>query len=349
MALQSGYGFGVAVSTTVEISKETQRSLLCEIEAQLYDSEIYHRAMAGLQTMLGGAVGTAQILVKAVGREAIRLAFQQFCNQYKEITPVASHETITAPEQQLASPLPIVVEDSSANAAVVSDQDKPNFNAAPENLESVAKVSSSTPTILSFPRPSENTAKVVEERASKEREERLRQIGEELKQARQARSLPIEQLHNETLVPIRHIEALETGCVDTLPEDVFVRGFIRQLGNALRLDGAAMADSLPAAAPVKYGMPSWYQSQSTPGFPLASVQSYVGYAALVAGAVGGLGWLSQHSTSGTLVKPDPDISSPAPVSHSADRAEPSGTPGVNFRQKGVTIGADIAPPEAIKH
>ncbi len=342
MALKSAYCNGFPVSTTVEISKETQRSILCEIEAQLYDSEIYHRAMAALQTMLGSAAETAQVLVKAVGREAIRLAFQQVSKPSQEVVPVPSEEISSIKE---TSENPLVWPDRKTVVEFV--QDNHNTNVAPalsdDNLEDIAKAFSPTErfgdchlTKTDYP------AQELEQKASEERQKCLHQIGAELRQARQARSLSVEGLHLKTFVPIRHIKALETGYLDNLPEDVYVRSFIRQLGNALGLNGAAMVASLPATDPLKSVLPSWDQPESPRTFNLSTTHLYFGYAALVVGAVGGIGWLSQATTSGAWVKTGPGVSS----QKSPSKGTVSHTPGLKYHQKGISIGADIAPPEA---
>src|SRR4028118_1212922 len=103
MVFQPAYDKGVSEDSTIEVSQEGLRSILNQIESELLDSEVYRRTMAGLQTMLGEASGTAHILVKAVGREAVRLTFQEFARQYK-VVPVTSQEMNTAKQKELEAP-----------------------------------------------------------------------------------------------------------------------------------------------------------------------------------------------------------------------------------------------------
>src|SRR4028118_332321 len=103
MVFQPAYDRGVSESPTIEISQEGLRSILNQIESELQDSEVYRRTMAGLQTMLGEASSTAHILVKAVGREAVRLSFQEVVRQYKVI-PVPSGEMNNTRREALDSP-----------------------------------------------------------------------------------------------------------------------------------------------------------------------------------------------------------------------------------------------------
>jgi len=360
MVLQSAYCFSDATSTTVEISKETLGSILLQIETELYNSEIYRRAMAGLQTMLGESIETAHIMVKAVGREAIRLAFQQVAKQYK-VVPVISPQSSPQKEEQLPSASTATEEAIAPDTAEVlspedvtleSNQDAVEVDAqqAPidfDNLDDLLKPFGLTSALPSFTKiPKKANKEELAEAILQLRAERLCQIGQEIMQARQLRLLSREQLHRQTLVPIYHIEALETGRIDKLPEDVYVRSFIRLLANAVGLNGVTMAGSLPETDAIKSVVPSWYRSSSSPslGLSLTPVHLYVGYAALVAGAVGGLTWMSQQSTSGISVQPNTHFSSQTPDAHKAERTE-AAIPGVKATKRGITIGADMAPPE----
>jgi len=342
MVMQPTYDKGVIENQTIEISQEGLRSILSQIETELLDSEVYRRTMAGLQTMLGEASGTAHILVKAVGREAVRLTFQEFARQYK-VVPVTSEGTNPARDEELD--LPHMVEDNPVQAE--SELDETSVEEAANSVE-MTKPPSLVSRLIGDTKPSKKLTKAELEaqKAAQERQELLRQVGQELRQAREARSLSVLQLHNQTLVPLHHIEALEAGCLDHLPEDVYIRGFIRRIAHVLGLNGMAIADSLPAPDPVKSVVPSWYHSATVPGFQLSSMHLYLGYTALIAGAVGGLSLMSKQSTPDASIEPQRSGSSHA-VSPKADRAEPTNKPGIKSSQTGVKAGADIAPPEAM--
>ena len=81
MELNPVTGFGVVGATTTNVSPENLRSLVREIEAELYYSEVYKIAQQSLQQMLGQAAAKAEIIIKAVGREAIQLALKQIARQ----------------------------------------------------------------------------------------------------------------------------------------------------------------------------------------------------------------------------------------------------------------------------
>lgn len=342
MVMQPTYGKGVIENQSIEMSQERLRSILSQIESELLDSEVYRRTMAGLQTMLGEASGTAQILVKAVGREAVRLTFQEFARQYK-VVPVTSEETNSATDEEVD--LPQTVEDNPVQAE--SEVDNTSVEEATHSVETTKSPTLVT-RLIGDTKPSKKLTKaeLEEQKAAQERQELLRQVGQELRQARESRSLSILQLHNQTLVPLHHIEALESGHLEHLPEDVYIRGFIRRIAQALGLNGVAIAASLPAPDPVKSVVPSWYHSATVPGFHLNSIHLYLGYTALIAGAVGGLSLMSKQSTPGASVEPEPSGSSQA-VSPKTAHAEPTNKPGIKSSQTGVKAGADIAPPEAM--
>jgi cytoskeletal protein RodZ len=72
-------------------------------------------------------------------------------------------------------------------------------------------------------------------------QEQLKEIGAYLRQIRQDKSVRIEQITAQTLIRQAFLEALEEGRYEDLPEPIFVQGFIRRYGDALGLDGVALA------------------------------------------------------------------------------------------------------------
>lgn len=79
-------------------------------------------------------------------------------------------------------------------------------------------------------------------------------IGQQLRQAREARSLSLEQVSQATLMRLHYLEALEIGDFSILPSMVQARGFLRTYAGFLGLDAkpllAAMeGESTPGIAP----------------------------------------------------------------------------------------------------
>ncbi|MHC5614807.1 MAG: helix-turn-helix domain-containing protein [Nostoc sp.] len=74
--------------------------------------------------------------------------------------------------------------------------------------------------------------------------EQLKEITTQLRQVRQEKSIPIEEIASQTLIRAGVLEALEEERFEELPEPIFVQGFIRRYGDALGLDGNALSHTL---------------------------------------------------------------------------------------------------------
>jgi cytoskeleton protein RodZ len=346
MAMQPVYSLNVPGRPNIEISQDELRSILGQIETQLHRSKVYHRALAELKK-LGESADQAKELIKIVGREAIGLAFQQFAKQPEFTT------TNTNPQHTFVPETVQPVENSPHR--FVPDTVKPDPVESPE-LKDHALPLSIEPT----PNPDlslvnclakqtkKHTPAEIAEIASAEHLSRLNQISQQLRITRESQYLSLAQIHAQTRVPIHIIQALENGEWERLPEEIYIRGFIHRIGDTLGLDGAALAASIPKQDPIKAVLPTWYRREQTSptaaaGFQLQPIHLYATYTALVAGAVGGLGLLSQQSTPSNAIVPH----AVTPAQKSTKQVEPSAKPGVKTSQAGVVVGADMAPPEAL--
>jgi hypothetical protein len=97
----------------------------------------------------------------------------------------------------------------------------------------------------------------------------LLEVGEQFREVRTSLGISLRELHYQTLVPIAHIEALETGAVEQLPTAVYVRGFVRKIGKALGLDGDGLAESLPQQDYLKTVLPSWQRLPASKSSPIS--------------------------------------------------------------------------------
>jgi len=166
------------------------------------------------------------------------------------------------------------------------------------------------------------------------------QIGRTIANARRAQNLSLEQIHVRTLIPLCNLRAIEEGNLDELPEDVYLRGFIRQVGNVLGLNGTALAATLPEVQ--SSVVPSWYRASSPSiNMKMTSLHLYLGYTALVAGAVGGLSWLSQHNEMNASVQPD----LPNPVTPSWQEQDRQNLE----TQASEQAAANVVPPETLNN
>ncbi|HDR7791517.1 TPA: helix-turn-helix domain-containing protein [Bacillus luti] len=65
----------------------------------------------------------------------------------------------------------------------------------------------------------------------------MTELGQKLKEAREAKGLSIDQLHEITKIQKRHLVAIEEGNYDILPGAFYVRAFIKQYADAVGLNG----------------------------------------------------------------------------------------------------------------
>jgi len=356
-------------NSSIQISQDDLRSLLGQIETKLHRSKVYRNALATLQNLLGSSSEEAKVLFKAISREAIALSFQQFTTQQPKVTDNQHSNTADSPSTETEN-----ADLSQCLSTVKLNTNNPETNTNEENLPSQSvPFIEPLPEKVSHNQVADNSVKAKEDKknakkpthwlkrtlkpdkaeiakqlAAEQRIETLQKIGEQLQKAREFQGLSLSQLNVYTHVPIHHMEALENGNFELLPEDVYLRGFIRVMGNALGLDGTTLIAALPAPEIAKAILPiSSKLKNSSPGLGLdiRPVHLYVGYTALVAGAVGGLSVMSQQANADRAVIPD-EVT-PSSASKSSQRMEPTTTPGLRSSSSGVSVGSDIAPPEAL--
>lgn len=69
-------------------------------------------------------------------------------------------------------------------------------------------------------------------------------IGERLRQAREAKGLSLDDVANQTRIPIRHLQHIEREEWDALPAITYCIGFVRSYANQVGLDGAEIGREL---------------------------------------------------------------------------------------------------------
>jgi cytoskeletal protein RodZ len=75
----------------------------------------------------------------------------------------------------------------------------------------------------------------------------LEAIGQKLKSARESQGLSLRQIYERTKIPINHLQAIDSGLPDDLPEPVYVAGFIKRYAECIGLDGQVLADEYKRA------------------------------------------------------------------------------------------------------
>ena len=310
--------------------------------------------------MLGSSSEQAKLLFKAIGREAIGVAFRQLSLHSQTVTdttPQVEEDieieiTSEQSSRELSKCLTTVAPSSTTN--IVKQEVSANetaFVVSPTTDKKINRQNSSKNNNplkwLQSGKPSK--AEIAKQARLEQRLEKFREIGQQLKQGRESRGLCLSDLQMYTHIPVRQMEAVEKGDMESLPAEVYVRGFIRVMGNALGFNGTALAASLPSSEKQESLVPSLFQSDNkTPklGLDISPMHLYVGYTALVAGAVGGLSLVSQQTNAEKPVNTD-EVTPASQVSESFKHKETSAKPGIKSRNAGIAIGSDIAPPEAL--
>lgn len=74
----------------------------------------------------------------------------------------------------------------------------------------------------------------------------VKEIGERLRSAREAKGLSMREVQAETKIRQKYLEALENGDEASIPGEVYVKGFLRSYANHLGLDGHALVEQYKA-------------------------------------------------------------------------------------------------------
>ena len=75
-------------------------------------------------------------------------------------------------------------------------------------------------------------------------EPEIASVGERLRAAREEKKLTLEELANQTRIPRRHLESLETGDWSKLPAPTYTIGFAKSYASAVGLDRVEIGDQL---------------------------------------------------------------------------------------------------------
>lgn len=163
--------------------------------------------------------------------------------------------------------------------------------------------------------------------------------GARLREAREAKSLSLEDVAAQTRIPRRHLEAIELGDWDKLPAPTYTVGFAKSYATAVGLDRAEIGEQIRAdlggqrpvattevfeAADPARTMPKWL---------------VIGAIAAVIIAVLLLGWLNERS----LNEPDPASTNVAEAAAPAAPTPAPSTPTAQAPADGPVVLTATAP------
>jgi cytoskeleton protein RodZ len=331
---------GLAAVENPTVMATALNAVISQVEAALSQSSIYQRAIASLQQVTAEAGLDGQILLKAVSLEAIRLTIAAMEN----LRPNALQGLSESPSEST----PENVIEYMADPADIDPADTAMFESIATVMQPRRTVSNPMKVVIAQYR-AKRQAKIIEELVMT-REEILIQLGEQIQLEREARKMSIAQLHARTFIPMYHLQALEGGHTAQLPEDVYLRGFLRRIENALTLENDSLVGAMPSEVSAEI-LPSWAkQSTKTKrknlgGLDMNPTHLYFTYAALMAG---GVCWLSSQTAPKTTL---PDLSNyepraqlPMPKAKFASQTAKKQLSRIG----NTTIKVGIAPPELMR-
>lgn len=154
--------------------------------------------------------------------------------------------------------------------------------------------------------------------------------GARLRAAREAKRLDLSHISAETRIPVRHLEAIETGAYDALPSRTYAIGFSRTYAKIIGLDESEITDAVREELSEGYGRTSAMAGGMEPGdpakLPSASL-AWIGGAAALVLAVGVIAFFSSYFSAGAELPSliaDEETPSEAPEQLAAAGSE--GTP-----------------------
>ena len=182
-------------------------------------------------------------------------------------------------------------------------------------------------------------------RINPEQAARLKELGYQLQQFRQKQRIPLDVVAKKTLIPVRLLAAIETGNIDQLPEPVYIQGFIRRYADAIGIDGVELANAFPAQTDLKAPKASW---RGTVQAQLRPLHLYLIYMVLVIGAVSGLSYLLNRSSTPQLTglqATNSEVASPKKESATVPQPDPSLAPSSKQSQ---VQAAPVAPQKSVR-
>ncbi|MBY0356794.1 MAG: helix-turn-helix domain-containing protein [Candidatus Obscuribacterales bacterium] len=148
----------------------------------------------------------------------------------------------------------------------------------------------------------------------------LENIGQKLRSAREAQGLTLVQVYERTKIPLNHLQSIEQGNAEDLPETFYVSGFIKRYAESVGLDGQVLSDeyrlhleehrgkkkgkgdnSLPL-----YAMPEYVsKTRLRVATPMYKLWLFNGI--ILIGVVGTITWFINSQVNNIANQPDPSL------------------------------------------
>jgi cytoskeleton protein RodZ len=345
---------GVTKSEVVDTNQDFLRSdgwrkIVMQVESALCREDRSRQALDQLQQLAAEQGASTQFLLKSVIRETIRLTLECFgevpdllkrgevmATATTAAAPVATTATVVQADIIPVRPVALVLtpeqKEAQEDAAVFTAMSRVLQNAKPDK------------SLRDRLRPTNPKLSPIEiaEQAAQVREASLTALCNEFRQHRSQLNLSLKQIHSTTFIPLHHLQSLEENKLDRLPEDVYLRGFLRQIEKCFNLADGQLSHHLPAVkverspltsptvAPTRSGSPGF--GSHHPNY------AYIAYAALMAG---GVCWIAQQGSPKSNL---PSIKIDTPVS--GPQNAPQKMSSQQVQQTQAKLAQNISQPEA---
>ncbi len=350
-------------------------SLVTEIEAEVYDSPMYCDALSRLTKTSKQENPTADIL-KNFTKSVIRVAFQrfmtrpQFSEQPFELSnhavtndfpkaptdniPISTiYPTVEKPVIPVHEAETIVSQTVTENYKATNSEDSNNF------VNEVKSFGGKFAHFIEYFNYSEKKLENYKNKLNnqknikKYRQKNIKNIGIKIRESRLAKSLTIRQISLKTAIVLSHVEAIENGWYEKLPEDIYLQGSIRRIGYAVGLDGDALAQefmNLPLSflpEPDIYEINKARLTNQLPKFYFTSTHLFFGYLTLIAGAIGMLSSMSNPADSHKYIPENESDRNEPPACNDSNSYAPNQTHELNSIDNTIVVQLNISPPELL--
>lgn len=182
----------------------------------------------------------------------------------------------------------------------------------------------------------------------------LATIGQKLKSAREAQGLTLVQVYERTKIPLNHLQAVEEGNTEDLPEPVYILGFIKRYAECVGLDGQVLSDDYRShleqtsgngrkaknGESTPYYASSEYIAKSKVKIPTPTYKMWLFNAIIIVGVVGTITWFVNAQQNNLANQTDPSVAS---LRSATQRLAPVAPPPSNLAQPANPDGTAAAP------
>jgi cytoskeleton protein RodZ len=191
----------------------------------------------------------------------------------------------------------------------------------------------------------------------------LATIGQKLRSAREAQGLTLAQVYERTKIPLNHLQAVEVGDSDELPEPVFVFGFIKRYAECVGLDGQVIADEYRRHVEevsgnnrknhntgTPYYASSEYMNKSRIRVSTPTYKMWLFNAIMIVGVIGLITFVINTQQNNIINQPDPSLKGlqnatrglapVAPLPNQAAQNQTQGAPPVPDSTQRLTLSAN---------